>query len=316
MGLLRRVGSFISTLVGSLFLLLLVALVAAPALYLEAAGTTATGTVLAKTEAIRPNDGFWTRQLSVRVDVATADEAIPALPIFVDADRFDALSVGAPVEVRYAQHDLMRQYGNFALARLASQAPFGSITAVLGNRGGWVIGGVAIWLTLLFAWSRWRSGWLAAFLALTLLGTALVTGSSWQPAPRGPLAAATAQVRQATYVDKVWGGRRTPAEDAAQPFSIVQLEFVPEGRTEPVVAVDVVDAERGPTLRAGQQIRIHYSVANPRAARIDDAVRSYWWRNLRSFALIALMLAALIGAGWLLRFARQAYRRRPAGRLP
>lgn len=108
-----------------------------------------------------------------------------------------------------------------------------------------------------------------------------------------------ATVRAIHRVDRVWGGRRTKAEDAVQPYDIVELEFAPSGAAGPVVAVDLVDAGSVPGLAQGAQLRIHYSVEDHRWAQLDTASRTYYWKNMRSFGII-MIVAVVPLSGWAL----------------
>ncbi len=73
-----------------------------------------------------------------------------------------------------------------------------------------------------------------------------------------------------------------------QPFVVVELEFVPDGRTDPVVAVDMIDDGSLRAIERGVDVPIHYSAADPRWAQIDNATRTYYWKNLRTFGIIGL----------------------------
>jgi len=171
---------------------------------------------------------------------------------------------------------------------------------------------IALWLALLFLWAKWRSGWIAALLVILMVGGGLYIGSGWPPpAPGGPREATIATVRDMHRVDRVWGGRRTEAEDAVQPYDIVELEFVPSGASGLVVAVDLVDANSVPGLTEGARLPIHYSVEQHRWAQIDTAARTFPWKNMRSFGIIAVIGVVIIG-GWALVRRRNSGVRKPS----
>ena len=69
---------------------------------------------------------------------------------------------------------------------------------------------------------------------------------------------------------------------AAQPYTIVELSFVPTGMAGRVVAVDMVDAGSVAGLEPGAKVPIRYSAAEVRWARIDGAMRTCW-KNLAGY---------------------------------
>ena len=148
------IGLFFSTVLGSVFLLALVGALVGPAVYWGLSGQDASAVVTRKRELIRPNDGFWTRQLFVDVTVqALAEPDARAAQIAVDARTFDSVAVGQPVAVRYVQNDTMRRLNNIVFARLATQPAFSSFTAALaGDEGGEIVLGARC------GWCCWPSG--------------------------------------------------------------------------------------------------------------------------------------------------------------
>jgi hypothetical protein len=314
---MKRVLSFIGSLIGSLFglafLALLLTPLLGPPLYVEVAGRSASGTVVAKREVIAPLSEAWSRRLQIDVRyLATDVEEDEVITIAVEAATYDELRVGAPVQLRYMPNATLRKIGNLATARLDTQPPMGSFAALLGDRLRTLLLGIAVWLALLWAWAKLRYGWLALALAIFMLGGIIVIGSGWPaPAPPGELLPISATVRDTRRIDRVWGGRNTPAEDAVQPFIVAELQFVPAGRTDPVVAVDMVDDGSVPALERGVDVAIHYSAANPRWAQIDNAARTYYWKNLRTFGVIGLLIVALLIFGWIRSGRRRNRRGRP-----
>lgn len=294
---MRRILSFLAALPAVACIAVLAALFVGPAIAVEVAGATAPGTVVAKREEITPKSEGWQRQLFVEVRYRPA-EALndEAVQISIDAAGFDRLQVGAPVGVRYLTGDeTLRMVGNAGGARLETQAPFGPLAARYGVLAPILIG-VALWLLMLWAWSRWKRWYFAVGVLAVMIGGAFLSGSGWQPPlPPGEQIAASAIVREATRIDEVWGGRRTSAEPAVQPFLVVELEFVPAGQVDPVVAVDLVDEGSVPGFELGGDVAIRYSAADPRRAQIDGATRTYVWKNLRSFGIIALLMLGLVG---------------------
>jgi hypothetical protein len=83
---------------------------------------------------------------------------------------------------------------------------------------------------------------------------------------------------------------------ADQPVQVVGIEFVPAGRTEPVVAVDLIDAGSIPGLKENSTVAIEYEGDAPRTAYIQTATRGFVGRNLAGIAMQGILcLLMLIG---------------------
>jgi hypothetical protein len=110
---------------------------------------------------------------------------------------------------------------------------------------------------------------------------------------------ATALVRNIRHITKVGGNGRSRAMTAWQPFDVVELSFLPEGRREAVTSVDSVDAGSVSNLAVGTPVTVAYSQRHPRAARIVGASREHAWKNnLEVFAVpgVAALLLLLLAA--------------------
>ena len=76
-----------------------------------------------------------------------------------------------------------------------------------------------------------------------------------------------------------------------------ELHFIPDGRDQPVVAVDSVDIGSAPPLTIGSRVAVRYNAGNPRDARLPGT-RTYRWREwlelAQYLALIAVMFGGLV----------------------
>ncbi len=304
----RGVLSFIGTMVGLLVLVLLITPLVVPPIYLELRGLNTQAEVIDKNETISMTATTWRRQLLVEVRYQPADADEPATAkIPVDTATYDRLQVKETTEVRYTP--AVEQLGDLRIARFESQSGFGLVFAVFGMENTWVLLSIGGWLLLLFIWSKWQHWWLGLLVMALLLGAGLYFGSAAPPpTPPGPMLEAQARVGQTRHIDRVWGGRRTSAEDAVQPYDIVELMFVPQGARSPVVAVDIVDSGSVPQLETGSTVSIRYNLANPRFALIEQASRTYYWKNMRTFGIIAIILL-VPGAFALWRYTQRSSRR-------
>ena len=265
-----------------------VALFYAGSLYLDAAGVVASAQVESKDERITyysRGPAGWNRALWATVRFDGSDGPAQAV-LWLDAATFDALRLGSSIEVRYVSwfpH----------IARPASESTRSLVpwrwlvrAAIAGAAG------VAIWLLL-----RRRSPLLMflTFFAATVAGAMwLIMPAPWlQPIAAPVLTAQAEVVRVQTVTRSFVNGRRVDIP-APQPWDLVELRFVPEGRDQPVVAVDGVDVGSAPGLAVGARVPVSYNADDPRDARLPGA-RTYRWREwqllaegVASLALVAV----------------------------
>jgi hypothetical protein len=290
-----------------------------PAVSVELAGAAAPGEVVARREEISVRYGLWSRALLLDVSYTPADTGISErASIPVDPGRYDRAAVGDMVTVRHMPLPDLRALGEIAAPRLGDQGPLGQVAARIGD-GVITFALLGLFLLLLWLWNATRSTWLLLPLGLMLLGgAAFVVSSPPLPAPPGPQRSAQAVVGATYTIDRLnrgsSSGRGSGQNEALQPYTIVTLEFVPEGLAGPVVAVDQIDAGSGPVLERGGEVAIRYSAADPRWARIEGASRSYAWKNLYGIGIavgaVILALVVLTFVGGLRR------QRRPKSPLP
>ena len=97
-------------------------------------------------------------------------------------------------------------------------------------------------------------------------------------------------------IDHLFDTSRRQGLRASQPVDVVGIEFVPEGRAEPVLAVDLIDAESSPGLKENSAVAIEYEAASPRTAHLHSATRTFLPRNLAGIVVDGgLYMAVLIG---------------------
>jgi hypothetical protein len=117
------------------------------------------------------------------------------------------------------------------------------------------------------------------------------------PLRRGPdeQRRAKAVVRNISHILQVGGSTRSRGMPAWQPFDVIEFEFVPEGRTEPVRAADSVDADSIPGLAQDKPVDIAYSTAHPHEARITVGTQRHEWKNnIEVFAPLGLIVAIFV----------------------
>lgn len=105
--------------------------------------------------------------------------------------------------------------------------------------------------------------------------------------------------RQARTVDEIWSDAwetygRTSGESIAKPFEMLDLEFTPEGASEPVHVLDSIDRNSVPGLQVGVVLPVEYSAVDPDSARITGATRNYGRQNAVHILIIAYTVAAVV----------------------
>jgi hypothetical protein len=159
---------------------------------------------------------------------------------------------------------------------------------------------------LLFLWRRAgvRGFWWGVGVCVLAGFTALLVAQFPRPTrrPVSELRRATGRVKSVDWIDRLFEGSRQRGLDAAQSIEVVGIEFIPESRTDPVVAVDLIDAVSG--LKVGAAAGIEYERDSPRTAQIQDAARTFAIRNLKGIFFdismyVAVMIALLVGAHYL-----------------
>jgi hypothetical protein len=298
-----------------------IALVAAPFLvsspYIDRYGIEIEGRVYAKGESVRTKYSSWSRDAAVTVQYWPPDGAtIAFFDTSLDPADYDTFHKGQRVTVRYLQlRDLPKvpmagtlgQMRMLPVARLAGRSalsPFqrlltGTVRRVLQ----WIIAGVV--LLIVWRWARWPGfKWAVAACCLAAF-SALLFGDFPRPtpAPAANVLLAKGHVTTIHHIERLLAGSRTRGFDAAQPVDVVGVEFVPDGRSEPVLAIDLIDADSLATVAPKAEVAVDYEAASPRTAHVRGATRTFAARNLRGMAIdsalaLGVMVAFLALATW------------------
>jgi hypothetical protein len=312
----RRFGNWF----GMSFAILVVGAFLGLSLYLDIASAPAPGEVVDKQETIRFGSRRaenWTRRTTLEVRYQPPDHLVPLTAIFdVDLAMYDRLQVGSPVVVRYPDDPRFRDLLFLPLARLDGQTTWTVIRTSLPPDA-WsfillIVGGVILFK--LWTWLRGRIKGLGWLLVAYLIGAAAFLLIPWPgPAETGPREPALATVRAIRQVSYIPGSRNSSRLDLLQPYELVVLEYVPEGRSDPVVAVDAIDAGSVPGLARGSTVAVAYAVDDVRSAIIEGGRHAHRVVNLISWVLfwfggIALSVIAYFSFAML----RQFFSRRMA----
>jgi hypothetical protein len=226
-------------------------------------------------------------------------------------DQYDSFRKGQEVKLHYLRkRDVpdvpfaksLREIGLLPSARLAGQRAFSGM-AIAANRIGWPIlwalGGSVL---LLIPWRLFQLPGFPWAVAACVLGVVALQLFSEFPLPESAPAIdvrhGAGQVKSIDRIDRLFSGSRSPGEIASQPVSVVGVEFIPEGRLEPVVAVDLIDEGSLP-IKQGATLSVEYELRAPRTAYLLGATRNFPRRNLGGLVLVgAFCVALLVGAAY------------------
>ncbi len=250
-----------------------VALVYAASLYLDAAGVVAPSQVASKDESITYSSripGGWNRFFWATVRFASPEGPTEAM-LWLDEASFDALSPGTALDVRFVSW--FPHIARPASESTRSLVPWRWLVPAAAAIGA----GVALWLLL----RRRAPGMMALTFFVAIAGGVVwwVFPTPWDTPPVAPLVTTMAEVRGVRTVTRSFvSGRSTGPVEAPQPWEVVELHFVPDGRSQVVVAVDGVDVGSVPGLTVGARVLVSYNASDPRNARLPGT-RTYRWRE-------------------------------------
>jgi hypothetical protein len=274
-------------------------------LYLDVAGHVVQARVTSTEERItyassgRSIPGSWTRSFWASVTFDTPD-APGMAPLWLDEASYDTLMPGMSIAVRYLA------WLPF-IARPANQSTL-SLVPWRWLGAGFIILGVILTLRPL---SRRVPGWLTALAILSCIIALVlwfVFPTPWVNPLDPPVLTTTAEVLRVREETRSFtSGRTTGTVRAPQPWNVVELRFIPQGRTKPVVAVDSVDVGSVAGLQIGARLPVSYNASNPRDARLNGA-RTWRWKEWRELAELAvwglitvvglMLLGKAVGAWW------------------
>lgn len=233
----------------------------------------------------------------------------------VDVALYDRLHVGSPVNVRYTnlalgldsaladsswwsrrphESESARELAELiavaiavllaviAYRRRSRTLTVVAVTAVATIAASVMLLGFLVFPALFWVWrGRRGQGFGSALLCSTALtAVALYYRVPWPSPLSGPQGQATAVVRAVHAVDQIWASSSSSGESSSgqwirRPFQMVDLEFTPAGRMEPVHSLDRVDLGSIPGLQPALTVPVTYPLDDPRAGRLSAGTRDY-----------------------------------------
>lgn len=119
--------------------------------------------------------------------------------------------------------------------------------------------------------------------------------------PRGPWRTGTATISEVSHVTESYNG--DSSYELHWPYDVVEFRFTPEGRTEPLQAIDSIEMGSVPGVVANGQIKIEWPEDDPRSARIANATPAAPFANwLYAFAEEVIFGTVVIAGSAVLSF--------------
>lgn len=293
-------------------------------LLIDAKGVVIPSHVQSKSERVLVHYSAWSRIADVTVQYDPPDEPMVGfLTVNVDPDRFDRLKKGDLAPLRYLRREdlpqvpgakTLRQMHVLPRVRLADESTFSGLRAVVQGNANYTVVLVVGVIVLLIFWRIARLPFFGWAMAVCLLSAIAIGTIHEFPLPVAPprqdVRTAAGTVKSLERVEWLFRDNHQQGFQADQPIQIVGVQFVPEGRTEPVLAVDLIDAGSIPGLQEQAPVSVDYERSAPRTAYIRGATRKFPGRNLRgiAFELIAV-LVLLVAALWAYSIFSKGYRR-------
>lgn len=299
-----------------LILLLLasgVVLVALPflvsSLYIGQRGITIPGRVYFKGEDVTVHNGSWKRSSRLTIEYSPPDTAgVAFLGVSLPPEQYDGFHAGQSVGLRYLRRQdvpnlplagFLRELHVLPTARFAGGQALPAWKTYFAREA--TVAGAALvaMVALLFLWRLSGLpgfGWAVA-VALVLSAAVLLVNDfpTRTPRPVADVRLGAGKVTSISRIDRLFAGSRQRGVETLQPVDVVGVEFVPEGRTESVVAVDLIDAGSLPGLKKGSPVGIAYESRSPRTAYIENAKRTFVGRNLAGAAEQGAVYLLVVG---------------------
>lgn len=303
-------------------LLLAIAPFVISSLFLDQRGVLIPGHVQSKDERVVVHYSSWSLSRDVTVEYEPPQEMVVAfLTSKVDADYFDQLKKGDAVKLRYLRREdvphvpgasVLREMHLLPTVRLADQRAWTGLQLAFTPGSLVLLKAIVIAVFVLVLWRLMHLplfGWAVGVCVVAAVVVSLVHDFPTSlPAPQNEVRSASGTVKSLERVEWLLRADHQRGFKADQPIEIVGVRFIPDGRTEPVVAVDLIDAGSVRALQEGAAVEIDYERVTPRTARIRGATRQFVRRNLRGIAvelvaslaviLILLFSASLLGKGY------------------
>ena len=302
--------------------LFLIALVVLPfvvsSFYIDQRGISIPGQVYAKREDVFVHYSAVKRSSEITVEYAKPDRSgVAFFKVPLTPAEYDLMPVGQNVSLHYLRKQdipdlplasFLRNAQLLPTARLANKRALSGLDSLLAPKLTTGAGILVAAVILLVIWRLARvPGFLWAVGVCVLVGVSIALLDEFprpMPMPTAALKRGMGRVKSLEAIDRLFEGNRSRGIDAGQPIEVVGVEFIPEARTEPVLAVDLIDAGSVPGLKEKAPVFVEYESLSPRTAYIRGASRTFVKRNIAGIAVqgvaCIVVLAVLLGGAHLL----------------
>uniref|UniRef100_Q01SK5 DUF3592 domain-containing protein n=1 Tax=Solibacter usitatus (strain Ellin6076) TaxID=234267 RepID=Q01SK5_SOLUE len=280
-------------------------------LYVDQRGITIPGKVHSKREDVTVHNSTWQRSCEMTVEYSPPDtSSVAFLAVQLPPDRYDEFRKGLAVTLHYLPRKdvphlplahILSEVHALTTARIAGQTAFSNWEDFFTRDTLVVCALLCAAVVVLLVWRLSRlPGFAWAVCGCVIVGLVAMAISDFPTTVPGPLVdvrSGSGKVKSVDRIDRLFQGKRSRGFDADQPVAVVGVEFLPAGRTEPVLGVDLIDAGSIAGLKPGATVAVDYEAASPRTAHIRNATRSFPWRNVRGIAVESVLsLLLLVGA--------------------
>lgn len=307
--------------------LLAVGLVTLPflvsSLYIDQRGVTIPGHITYKREFLSTRYGSLKRRAQITVEYWKPDgSGAGFLDVPLADAEYDASHVGQAVSLHYLRPqdvpqlpmvNVLRQMQLLPTVHLANKSTFSAPALLWTSQDTVIVAVTAAMALLLIVWRLARVPGLQWAVAACVVGglTALQIADFYRPmpAPTVQLRHAIGHVTSLERVNRLFNGSRRRGFVATQPLQIAAVEFTPEGRADPVMAVDLIDAGSVPGLKEKASVPVVYEGSSPRTAYVQGATRTFAVRNVVGLCQQGAWIAAMVlvfGGLWFLMSRRRA----------
>lgn len=276
--------------------------------YMEWSRDTVDAVIVSRQERIVPTltGSSWKRHTEVLARYAV-ERRVYERWIRVDSQEYDELSRGDTLAVRYVQvnPDWAYAKGQTVFHRVLQDIDLLQVLLVLILLGG------VVYLWRLNRRQRLDHWWLRRrsparrllLVGVVLLWVQVVVAGYLTPSIPGlgtddRTVSGEARIRSVVTITQFGGGHRDSRGGLPiglpQGFHRLELSFIPEGWTLPVIAVDEVDEGTFDHLSGGA-VSIRYDPDNPRNALVEGGVRSHQWKNpLITHGVVSLVVVLVL----------------------
>ena len=274
---------------------------------LDAHGITIPGRISHKSETVGIVYSDWERSRDATIEYHPPEiGSVSFFDIHPDVPQYDALHTGQAVELRYLlpadvphvpMARMLREIHALPTVRPVNVREASKLESMFhgwGMMAAKLLGGLAV-LFVFWRVIRWPAlGWATAIGFVAAMGLFQLEGFPRRtPPPVIEVRRGAGRVTNVGRIDKLFSGAHQRGFVADQPVEVVAVEFVPEGKTEPVVAVDLIDSGSVPGLKEKGAVSVLYEADSPRTARIAGATRDFPERNSKGLVVQGVLCLAL-----------------------